>query len=81
MSWPANLRAKSFAITIGVVLSEFAVPALPIGVLLWLLGVASAARLVEVLLAIGMVLALSIAGPAHLRSRIPIAREDLGETR
>ena len=76
MSWPFKLRALSFVIGMGVVLSEVAVIALPLGVVLWIAGVASALRIAEVGLAIGFATALAIIVPAHVRPTtvVPAAR-------
>lgn len=76
MSWPFKLRALSFVIGMGVVLSEVAVIALPLGLVLWIAGVASALRIAEVGLAIGFATALAIIVPAHVRPTtvVPAAR-------
>ena len=77
MSWPAKLRAVSFGMTLGVVFLEFAIPAVPIGLVLWITGVADAARVATILGVLGAVIALVIVVPAHLRSRTAIVREAL----
>jgi hypothetical protein len=76
LSWPFKLRALSFVIGTGVVLSEVAVIALPLGLVLWIAGVASALRIAEVGLAIGFATALAIIVPAHVRPTtiVPAAR-------
>ena len=76
MSWPFRLRALSFAIGIGVVLSEVAVIAIPLGLALWIADVASAIRITEVELAVAFATALVIIVPAHLRPAtvVPAAR-------
>ena len=76
MSWPFKLRALSFVIGIGVVLSEVAVIAIPLGLALWIAGVAGPVRIVEVGLAIGFATALAIIVPAHVRPTtiVPAAR-------
>jgi hypothetical protein len=67
MSWPFKLRALSFVIGIGVVLSEVAVIAIPLGLALWIAGVASALRIAVVGLVVGLATALAIIVPAHVR--------------
>ena len=76
MSWPFKLRALSFVIGIGVVLSEVAVVAIPLGIGLWLADVASAIRITKVELAVAMATALVIIVPAHVRPAtiVPAAR-------
>jgi hypothetical protein len=67
MSWPFKLRALSFVIGIGVVVSEVAVIAIPLGFALWIAGVASALRIAAVELVVGLTTALAIIVPAHVR--------------
>lgn len=76
VSWPLRLRTLSFVIGIGVVLSEVAVIAIPLGLALWIAGVASAMRIGEVQLVVGFATALAIIVPAHLRPTtiVPAAR-------
>lgn len=76
MSWPFKLRALSFVIGIGVVLSEVAVIAIPLGLALWLAGVAGALRIAAVGLVVGLATALAIIVPAHVRPTtiVPAAR-------
>ena len=65
-SWPARYRLLSFVITIGVTLTEFALVAVPLGIVLWLCDIASAARIAEVGIVLGAIFSLSIAIPTHL---------------
>jgi len=65
-SWPFGYRLLSFVITIGVTLTEFALVALPLGVIVWLCGVARAANIVEVAVALAATFSLSIAIRAHV---------------
>ena len=67
MSWPFKLRALSFVIGIGVVMSEVAVIAIPLGLALWIAGVDSALRIAAVELVVGLATALAIIVPAHVR--------------
>ena len=76
MSWPFKLRTLSFVVGIGVVLSEVAVIAIPLGLALWLAGVARAMRIAEIELVVGLATALAIIVPAHVRPTtiVPAAR-------
>ncbi|MBV8139060.1 MAG: hypothetical protein JO121_26040 [Deltaproteobacteria bacterium] len=76
VSWPFRLRALSFVIGIGVVLSEVAVIAIPLGLALWIAGVAGAMRIVELEVVVGFATALAIIVPAHVRPTtiMPAAR-------
>jgi hypothetical protein len=76
MSWPFKLRALSFVIGIGVVLSEVAVIAIPLGLALWIANVASAPRIAALELVVGLATALAIIVPAHVRPTtiVPAAR-------
>jgi hypothetical protein len=70
-AWPLSLRALSFAISIGVTLGEFALVAIPIGIVTWLAG-AAPSTIFEVagILAAAFSLTISIYG--HVRPvRIP----------
>jgi hypothetical protein len=60
----------------GVVLSEVAIIAVPLGLVLWIAGVASALRIAEVGLLIGFATALAIIVPAHVcpTTVVPAAR-------
>ncbi|HEY6420834.1 MAG TPA: hypothetical protein VIX59_17705 [Candidatus Binataceae bacterium] len=66
MSWPLKLRAASFVITIGVVLGEFAMVAVPVAILICLIGIASASRIVDVTIALAVATALAIATYGHV---------------
>ena len=76
MAWPMKLRAMSFAIGIGVVMTEVAVVAVPIGIVLWFAGVAGAMRIATLEIAIAFATALVIIVPVHIRpTRMdPVAR-------
>ena len=67
MSWPINLRAISFAVTIGVTLMESAMAAIPIGLALRYFNVASTARIFESLLLLVASVSLSISIYSHVR--------------
>jgi hypothetical protein len=66
MSWPLKLRAASFVITIGVVLGEFALVAVPIAILIWAIGIARAPVIVDVTIALAVVTAIAIATYGHV---------------
>jgi uncharacterized membrane protein YdfJ with MMPL/SSD domain len=66
MSWPFRYRLLSFAITIGVTLTEFALVAVPLGIIMWLSGLASAMHIAEVAIALSAAFSLSIAISAHV---------------
>ena len=65
MSWPLRYRLLSFVITIGVTLTEFALVAVPLGFIVWFSGLARAAHIAEVAVALAAVFSLSIAISAH----------------
>ncbi len=67
MSWPLKLRTLSFAIGVAVVVSEVALVAVPIGIVLWIAGAGSAVRIAESLAAIALGIALVIIIPTHIR--------------
>jgi hypothetical protein len=66
MSWPLRYRLMSFAITIGVTLTEFALVVIPLGIIVWLSGMASTAHIVEVAVALAAAFSLTIAISAHV---------------
>lgn len=76
MSWPLKLRAMSFAIGVGVVMGEVALVAIPIGVIVWLIGAATAISVIETVAGIAFAIALVIIVPVHVRpTRMePVAR-------
>ncbi|GEM_PF-1852064 len=67
MSWPLKMRLLSFGIGTVVVMGEFALVAVPVGVVLWLAGVGSALHLAESLAAIALAFALVVIIPVHIR--------------
>jgi hypothetical protein len=67
MSWPIKLRAMSFAVTMGVTLTESIMGAIPIGLALWYFGVASPVRIFEVLALLTAAVSLSISIYSHVR--------------
>ncbi len=67
MSWPMKLRAMSFAVTIGVTLTESVTAAIPIGIALWYFDAASTANIVKLMLALVITVSLSISVYSHVR--------------
>ena len=72
MSWPVKLRALSFAVTMGVTITESVMGLIPIGLALWYFDLAS---IRTILIALGILVAaisLSISIYSHVRpSRLP----------
>jgi uncharacterized membrane protein YfbV (UPF0208 family) len=68
-SWPIKYRLMSFVITVGVTLTEFAVVAIPVAAVVWLIGLASAAHLAIIVVILAATFSLSISIPTHLGSR------------
>jgi hypothetical protein len=67
MSWPIKLRAMSFAVTMGVTLTESVMGAIPIGLALWFFSVMSPARIFELLAVVAATVSLSISIFSHVR--------------
>ena len=68
MSWPLKLRAMSFAVTMGVTLTESVMGAMPIGLALWFFGVASG-RTSNFVAVVAATVSLSISIYSHVRPR------------
>ena len=69
-SWPIKFRLMSFFITIGVTFTEFAVIAIPVGLVLWLCNIASGGRIAAITILLAAIFSLSISIPAHLWPRM-----------
>jgi hypothetical protein len=67
MSWPIKLRAMSFAVTMGVTLTESIMGSIPLGLALWYFRVASPTRILEILALLVAAVSLSISIYAHVR--------------
>jgi hypothetical protein len=67
MSWPIKLRAMSFAVTMGVTLTESIMGAIPIGLALWYFNLASRATILESLAVLVAAISLSISIYSHVR--------------
>ena len=73
MSWPIRFRALSFAVTMGVTITESVMGSIPIGLALWYFDLAS---IRTILIASGVLVAaisLSISIYSHVRPS-PLAR-------
>lgn len=72
MSWPIRLRLMSFAVTMGVTVTESVMGSIPIGFLLWYFDFASVRTILIALGVVVGVISLSISGYSHLRpARLP----------
>lgn len=80
MSWPVRLRALSFTIGMGVVMTEVAVVAIPVGFVIWLFGAASVWRIAAVAIVIAFAVALAVIVPTHLRPARIARRQREGVT-
>jgi uncharacterized membrane protein YgaE (UPF0421/DUF939 family) len=72
MSWPIRLRAMSFAITMGVTLTESVMGSIPIGLALWYFHLASTRTILAAMAALVAAVSLSISIYSHVRpARLP----------
>jgi hypothetical protein len=76
MSWPIKFRAMSFAITMGVTITESIVGSIPIALVLWYFDIASGRTILEIIVVIVAAVSLSISiyshvRPAHFPRRAP----------
>jgi hypothetical protein len=67
MSWPIRLRAMSFAVTMGVTITESVIGSVPIALALWYFDIASTKTIVEVIVVIIAAISLSISIYSHVR--------------
>jgi hypothetical protein len=67
MSWPFKFRAMSFAVTMGVTITESVMGSLPIALALWYFDVASIKTILEVIVVIVAAVSLSISIYSHVR--------------
>jgi hypothetical protein len=75
MSWPIKFRAMSFAVTMGVTITESVIGSIPLALTLWYFG-AAGRTIVEVIALVVAAVSLSISiyshvRPAHFPSRAP----------
>jgi hypothetical protein len=76
MSWPIKFRAVSFAVTMGVTITESVMGSIPIALVLWYFDLASGRTIMEVIVVVVAAVSLSISiyshvRPAHFPSRAP----------
>jgi hypothetical protein len=67
MSWPMRFRAMSFAVTMGVTITESVMGSLPIALALWYFDIASIRTILEVIFVIIAAVSLSISIYSHVR--------------
>jgi hypothetical protein len=67
MSWPLKLRAMSFAVTMGVTITESVMGSVPIALALWYFEIASIRTILEVIVVIVAAVSLSISVYSHVR--------------
>jgi hypothetical protein len=67
MSWPIKFRAMSFAVTMGVTITESVMGCIPIALALWYFGAASGRTILEAVVVVVAAVSLSISIYSHLR--------------
>jgi hypothetical protein len=70
MGWPRRLRVQSFAITLGLTAFEAVVYSVPLGFVLWLVGLGDVRRIAIALAALAGLWSLGIALGSHLWTRV-----------
>jgi len=79
MSWPIKLRAMSFAVTMGVTITETVMGSTPIAIALWYFDIASIRTILEAIVVVVAAVSLSISIYSHVRpAQFP--RRASGET-
>ena len=76
MSWPIKFRAISFAVTMGVTITETVMGSIPIALALWYFDIARSRTILEAIVVVVAAVSLSIsiyshARPAQFPSRAP----------
>jgi hypothetical protein len=76
MSWPIKFRAVSFAVTMGVTITESVMGSIPIALVLWYFDSARGKTILEVVGVVVAAISLSISiyshvRPAHFPARAP----------
>ena len=76
MSWPIKFRAMSFAVTMGVTITETVMGSIPIALVLWYFDIASRRTILEIIVVVVAAVSLSISiyshvRPAHFPRRAP----------
>jgi hypothetical protein len=67
MSWPIKFRAMSFAVTMGVTVTETVMGSIPIALALWYFDIASSRTILEVVVVVVAAVSLSISIYSHVR--------------
>jgi uncharacterized membrane protein len=67
MSWPIKLRALSFAVTMGVTITESVMGSVPVAFALWYFDIANGRTVVEGVIVVVAVISLSISIYSHAR--------------
>jgi hypothetical protein len=67
MSWPIKLRAISFAVTMGVTITESVMGSIPIAFALWYFDIASGRTVLEGVVVVVAAVSLSISIYSHVR--------------
>ena len=81
MSWPIKLRTLSFAVTMGVTVTESVMALIPIGLVLWYFNLASIRTIFINLGILVAAVSLSISIYSHVRpSRLPNSMVQRGAT-
>jgi hypothetical protein len=78
MSWPIRFRAMSFAVTMGVTITESVMGSIPIALALWYFDLASVRTILEVIAVLVAAVSLSISIYSHLRPA-PLPRRASGD--
>jgi hypothetical protein len=67
MSWPIRLRALSFAVTMGVTITESVMGSIPVAFALWYFDIASSRTVLEAFIVAVAAVSLSISIYSHVR--------------
>ena len=67
MSWPIKFRAMSFAVTMGVTVTETVMGSIPIALALWYFDIASSRTILVLVLVVVAAVSLSISIYSHVR--------------
>jgi len=67
MSWPMKFRAMSFAVTMGVTVTESLIGSIPIALALWYFDIASSRTILEIITILVAAVSLSISIYSHVR--------------
>jgi len=67
MSWAMKFRAISFAVTMGVTVTESVMGSVPIALALWYFDIASIRTILEVIVVVVAAVSLSISIYSHVR--------------